>query len=100
MYHKTTNKLSLPLLHLLDGVGQADGFHGYLDFADASKEICDEDTSWVPEEKVSTVAWSGHTLTLGTHFELGKQTKYKHCIKHMQHWGEEAIYTGKDALFP
>lgn len=69
-----TNKFGLLLLNLLDGVGQVDGFHGDLHFADATEEICDEDASWVPQKKVSTVARSGHTLTLGTYFELGKQT--------------------------
>ena len=72
---RQTNKLSLPLLHLLDGVGQVNSFHGDLHFTHATKEICDEYTSWIPQEKVSTVAWSGHTLTLGTYFELRKQTK-------------------------
>lgn len=57
------------LLHLLDWVGQVNGFHGDLHFAHATEEICDEYTSWIPQEKVSTVAWSGHTLTLGTDFE-------------------------------
>lgn len=72
----TKNKqLNLPLLRLLDGVGQVDGFHGDFDFAHAAEEICDEGTSWVPQEKVRTVARCGHTLTLGTYFELGKQNK-------------------------
>lgn len=83
-------KVSLLLLHLLDGVGQDDSFHGDLNFADTTKEICDEDTSWVPQKKVRTVARSGHTLTLGTYFELVKQTKHKQCIRNIQHsqsWG-------------
>lgn len=74
---RQTNKL-LPLLHLLNGVGQVNGFHGDLHFAHTTEEICDEYTSWIPQEKVSTVAWSGHTLTLGTDFELRKQTKQIH----------------------
>lgn len=74
-----TKTNSLLLLHLLDGVGQVDGFHGDFDFAHTTKEICDEGTSWVPQEKVSTVARCRHTLTLGTYFELGKQTEYNQC---------------------
>lgn len=77
-------QMSLLLLHLLDGDGQVDGFHGDLDFAYATKEISDEDTSWVPQKKVSTVARSRHTLTLGTYFELRNQTKQRQCIRNMQ----------------
>ena len=60
---------------MLHGARQVDGFHGDLHFADASEEVCDEDTSWVPQEKVSTVAGSGHTLTLGAHLELSIKRK-------------------------
>lgn len=63
------------MLHLLDGVGQVDGINGDLNFADATKEICDEDTSRVPQKKVRTVARSGYTLTFGTYFELWTYTK-------------------------
>lgn len=77
----TTTKFSLRLLHLLDGLSQVDGFHGDLNFADTTEEICDEDAPGVPQEKVSAVARSGHTLTLGTHFELGRQMKHKQWIR-------------------
>lgn len=65
-----TQKLYLHLLHGLDGLRQIDGFHGDLYFAHAPEEICDQDAPWIPEEEVSTVAWSGHTLALGTNLEL------------------------------
>ena len=60
---------------MLHGPCQVDGFHGDLHFADASEEVCDKDTSWVPQEKVSAVAWSGHTLALGAHLELSLKKK-------------------------
>lgn len=68
-------KLYSHLLVRLDGIGQVDGFHGELYFADAAEEVCDQDAPWIPEEEVSTVAWSGHTLALGTDFELKKKKR-------------------------
>lgn len=62
-----------PLLRLLDGLRQVDGVRGDLHFSDAAEEICDEDTSWVPEEEVGPVARGGHALTPWTHFELGEE---------------------------
>lgn len=53
-----------------DGVSQVDGILGELNFANTTKEVCDEDAPRVPQEKVGTMAWSGHTLTLGAYFEL------------------------------
>lgn len=58
------------MLHMRDGLGQVYSIDGDLNFADAAKEIRDEDTSWVPQKKVRTVARSGYTLTFGTYFEL------------------------------
>lgn len=78
-----TIELRLLLLHLLNGVGQVDGFHGDFDFAHTTKEICYEGTSGVPQEEISTVARGGHTLTLGTHFELWKQIKYEQFVSKM-----------------
>lgn len=61
---------NVPRLHVHDGVGQVDGILGELNFANTTKEVCDEDAPRVPQEKVGTVAWSGHTLALGAYFEL------------------------------
>lgn len=69
-----------------NGLRQADGVHGELDFADTAEEVCDEDTSWVPQEKVSAVARSGHALTLRAHFELRTFNKHRQTTeKHAAH---------------
>lgn len=70
---------------MLDGVSQVDGIHGELNFADTTKEICDENTSRISQEQVSTMAWSGHTLTLWTHFELWRQRQQRFHIRNIQH---------------
>lgn len=64
-----------------NGLRQADSIHGELNFTDTAEEICDEDTSWVPQEKVSPVARSGHTLTLWANFELWTVNKHKKAAK-------------------
>lgn len=80
----TTKGVGLLLLfHLLCGGRQGDGFHGELHFANATKEVGDEDAPRVPQEQVGTVARSGHTLTLRTHLELEKRTKCQKGISEM-----------------
>lgn len=74
-------RFNAPRLHVWNGLRQADGIHGELNFTDTAEEICDEDTSWVPEEKVGPVARSGHTLTLWTNFELWTVNKHKQTAK-------------------
>lgn len=58
---------------MTDDTGQVDAVHGDLHFANTAKEICDQDTSRVPQEQVGAVAGRRHALTLGTHLELEKQ---------------------------
>lgn len=76
-----SKQANAPRLHMRDGLRQADSVHGELNFADAAEEICDEDTSWVPQEKVSPVARSGHALTLGAYFELRTFNKHRETTK-------------------
>lgn len=64
-----------------NGLRQVHSVHGELNFADAAEEIGDEDTSWVPQEKVSTVARSGHALTFGAYFELRTLNKHRQITK-------------------
>lgn len=55
----------------LYGRGQVHHRPRDLHFAHAAEEIGDQDAAGVSQEQVGTVARSGHTLALGTHFKLG-----------------------------